>query len=197
MIAKAASSETELSILENLSSKASVDPYSRHVNFLLDEFQHHGPNGKHQCLVFQPMGATVASLVEELPENKPKMYGKVERYPKWVVKKILLHALRGLAFLHRNGVVHGDIQPGNLLFSIDSLDEIDEEDLQQDEAATAIPVRRLDGKLDKWAPAHLYLKQSLHNRVQLGPELIIKLSDLGSGELSKCNVIWYPRKINH
>jgi serine/threonine protein kinase len=183
MVAKAASSTTELSILEKISSVASKDPDSQHITVLLDEFQHEGPNGKHQCLVFEAMGATAASLVEELPENKPKMYGKVERYPKWMAKKTLLHALRGLAFLHRNGVVHGDFQPGNILFSIQGIDNIKEDELVQDESTTAIPVKRLDGKMDIWAPKALYLKQSLHGRIELTEELRVKLSDLGSGDL--------------
>jgi serine/threonine protein kinase len=183
MVAKAVSSATELSILEKISSVASKDPDAQHITILLDEFQHEGPNGKHQCLVFEAMGASVASLVEELPENKPKVYGKVERYPKWMAKKILLHALRGLAFLHRNGVVHGDIQPGNILFSIQGIDNIKEDELVQDESTTAIPVKRLDGKMDRWAPKTLYLKQSLHDRIELTEELRVKLSDLGSGDL--------------
>ncbi|KAF2847505.1 kinase-like protein [Plenodomus tracheiphilus IPT5] len=180
MIAKASSSATELSILEKISSVASKDLDSQHITVLLDEFQHEGPNGKHQCLVFEAMGATAASLVEELPENKPKMYGKVQRYPKWIAKKILLHALRGLAFLHRNGVVHGDIQPGNLLFSVEGIDNTKEEELVQDESTTAVPLQRLDGKTDRWAPNNLYLQQSLHDHVKLTPELLVKLSDLGS-----------------
>jgi serine/threonine protein kinase len=184
MIAKANSSATELSIFEKISSVAPKDPDSQHITILLDEFQHEGPNGKHQCLVFEAMGATAASLVEELPENKPKMYGKVERYPKWIAKKILLHALRGLAFLHRNGVVHGDIQPGNLLFSVQGIDNIEEDKLVQDESTTAIPLQRLDGKMDRWAPKNLYLQQSLHDRVELTTRLVVKLSDLGSGDFT-------------
>ncbi|KAH3978977.1 hypothetical protein HBH70_097650 [Parastagonospora nodorum] len=180
MIAKAKSSVTELSILEKLSTTASIDPDSRYMTVLLDEFQHEGPNGKHQCLVFEVMGATAASLVEELPENKPKMYGKVERYPKWIAKRLLLHALHGLAYLHRNGVAHGDLQSGNMLFSIDNLDSTPEDELKQDEEHTAVPLKRVDGKPDKWAPPQLYLKQSLHNRVRLNSQLLVKLSDLGS-----------------
>lgn len=181
MISKATSSQTELTILAKLSSVAPHEPDSKHITVLLDEFQHQGPNGKHQCLVFEPMGATAGSLVEELPENKTKMYGKRERYPKWMAKKMLGQALRGLAFLHRHGVVHGDVQPGNILFAITGLDFVQEEELKQDEAATAVPVERIDGKLDRWAPAHLYLQQSLHDRVQVDPQLMIKLSDLGAG----------------
>jgi serine/threonine protein kinase len=182
MIAKATSSATELLILNRLSCLAPKDPDSQHITVLLDAFQHQGPNGKHQCLVFEVMGATAASLVEELPENKPKMLDKVERYTKWMSKKILLHALRGLSFLHRNGIVHGDMQPGNLFFSVQDISPVEEEELAQDEGETVIPSKRLDGKTDKWAPKNLYLKQSLHDHIKLTPQLIVKLSDLGSGE---------------
>lgn len=182
MIAEVASSATELSILEKLSSLESIDPDSQYVTVLLDEFEHEGPNGKHQCLVSEVMGATAVSLVEELPENKPKMYGKVCRYPKWVAKKILLHSLRGLAFLHMNGTGHGDVQPGNLLFSVQDIHTVEEDELKQDDQTNAIPLHRLDGQIDKWAPKNLYLQQSLHDRVKLTPELLVKLSDLGSGE---------------
>ncbi|KAF2177563.1 serine/threonine-protein kinase SRPK3 [Zopfia rhizophila CBS 207.26] len=180
MVAKAPTTNTELCILNYLSKLAPRDTKAQYVTVLLDTFQHQGINGKHQCLVFEPMGATAASLVEELPENKPKMYGKRQRYPKWMAKNILLHALRGLAFLHQNGVVHGDVQPGNLLFSIEDISPAGEDNLKQDEASTAIPLHRVDGKADRWAPKNLYLKQPLYDRVQLGPELCVKLSDLGS-----------------
>lgn len=169
-------------MLDHLSKLAPRDTRSQHVTVLLDSFLHWGINGKHQCLVFEPMGATAASLVEELPENKPKMYGIRQRYPKWMAKKILLHALRGLAFLHENGIVHGDVQPGNLLFSIENIEHVSEDALKQDEASTAIPIHRTDGKTDKWAPKNLYLKQPLYDHVQVGPELCVKLSDLGSGK---------------
>jgi serine/threonine protein kinase len=180
MIAKAASSTTELSILEKISNVACKDPDSQYITILWDEFQHEGPNGKHQCLVFEAMGATTASLIEELPENQPNMYGKVARYPTWLAKKILLHTLRGLACLHRNDIVHGDIQPGNILFSMQGINDVQEDELLQDKS-TAIPLQRLDGKMDRWAPKNLYLKQSLHDRVKLTPELVLKVSDLGSG----------------
>ncbi|KAF2012463.1 putative serine protein kinase [Aaosphaeria arxii CBS 175.79] len=180
MIAKAPGTNTELCILDHLSKQAPGDIRAQHVTAPLDIFQHQGINGKHQCLVFELMGGTAASVVEELPENKPKKYGKRQRYPKWMAKRILLHGLRGLAFLHQNGVVHGDVQPGNLLFSIADISPTEEESLKQDEASTAVPVHRVDGKADRWAPKNLYLKQPLYDRVQVGPETCVKLSDLGS-----------------
>ncbi|EKG15550.1 hypothetical protein MPH_07216, partial [Macrophomina phaseolina MS6] len=181
MVAKASTSDTELAILAHLSQLAREDPKSQHVTTLLETFTHQGPNGIHRCLVFEPMGPTAASLVEELPENQPIMYGKPVRYPYWMARKILLHTLRGLAFLHQNGVVHGDVQPGNLLFAIDDISSVSEDQLKQDETSTAVPLQRVDGKVDKWAPKALYLKQSLHERVRLAPEdLCVKLSDLGA-----------------
>jgi non-specific serine/threonine protein kinase len=182
MVAKASTTHTELSILSHLEKAASGHPNAEHVTVLLDIFEHQGPNGKHQCLVFEPMGATAASLVEELPENKPAIFGKRQRYPKWMAKKILLHALRGLAFLHENSVVHGDVQPGNLLFAINNINSAKEGKLKQDEA-TAISVHRVDGKDDRWAPKNLYLKQPLYDYVESGPKLCVKLSDLGAGKL--------------
>jgi non-specific serine/threonine protein kinase len=182
MDAKASATSTELSILDYLSNLR--DPNAQHIMELLGTFHHEGPNGKHLCMVFKPMGSTAASLVEELPENQPKMYGKRQRYPKWVAKRILLHALRGLAFLHQNGVVHGDVQPGNLLFSINNLDSVEEEELRQDETSGTVPLERVDGKIDRWAPTNLYLKQSLHDRVQVDSTLHVKLSGLGAGKPS-------------
>jgi non-specific serine/threonine protein kinase len=180
MTAKASATSTELSILDYLSKLR--DPNAQHIVELLDTFNHQGPNGKHLCMVLEPMGSTAASLVEELPENQPKMWGKPQRYPKWVAKRILLHTLRGLAFLHQNSVVHGDVQPGNLLFSINNLELVEEEELRQDETSGTVPLQRVDGKIDRWAPTNLYLKQSLHNRVQVDSTLHVKLSDLGAGK---------------
>lgn len=186
MTAKASTaSSTELSILDHLSKQADSDSRSQHLTILFDSFEHQGINGTHQCLVFEPMGSTAASFVEQLPENQPHMRFKAERYPPWMAKKILLHALRGLAFLHDNGVVHGDFQPGNMLFAIDMIAHLEEDDLKQDEdTKDTIPVNSVDGKEDKWAPKNLYLKQPLYDHVEVGPELCVKLSDLGAGESS-------------
>ena len=63
------------------------------------------------------MGASAASMVEELPCNIPKMLGKRSRHAKRIARMILKHALSGIDFLHKNGVVHGDVQPGKMLFA--------------------------------------------------------------------------------
>jgi serine/threonine protein kinase len=99
---------------------------AQHITELLAEFEHHGPNGTHKCLVFEPMGPSVNSMVEELPQFKPKTWGMKIRYPPQMAKSILKQSLQGLAFLHRNGIAHGDFQPGNMLFSLTNIHEYDE-----------------------------------------------------------------------
>ena len=101
------------------------------------------------------MGASAVSLAEEHPHTNLELWDVPYRYPVNMAKKIMVHTLR-LAFLHKHGVVHSDVQPGNLLFSAENLDDLEEHELVQDEIETAIPVQRLDGKTDKWAPCNLY-----------------------------------------
>jgi non-specific serine/threonine protein kinase len=157
------------------------DGLAKHVVMLLDSFEHKGPNGVHQCLVFEPMGASVGAMVEDLPCNKPFMIGVQPKYPKPMAKKILKHALSGLAFLHKNDVVHGDVQPGNMLFAVPKLDALGEEQLKQHPQQISESIRRLDGKEDIWAPKYLASGQPLDNHVDLEQNMTIKLSDLGSG----------------
>ncbi|KAH6637570.1 kinase-like domain-containing protein [Boeremia exigua] len=114
--AKSTITSTELTVLDHLLAAADDYPNSRHVTRLLDRFTHQGPNGIHQCLVFEVM----------------------------------------------------------------DIESLDPQELKQDEAKTAVPVQRIDGKNDLWAPKNLYLKQSLHQHVQLGQDICVKLSDFGA-----------------
>ncbi|KAK5444170.1 hypothetical protein LTS15_010523 [Exophiala xenobiotica] len=122
--------KTELSILKRINECRAKDPLTRYILINLDTFQHSGPNGTHLCLVTEPMGPTVASLAEELT---PLEEWKVNiRYPKPMARRILTHALLGLKFLHDNGIVHADLQPGNLLSTISNIDQLSEAELRQD-----------------------------------------------------------------
>ena len=182
-------SATEVSIFKCISEAAPTDPRAKHVMMLLDNFQHSGPNGTHRCFVFEPMGSTAASMVNKLPQNRIKSFHERARYPKWMAKLILKHALLGLAFLHKNNIVHGDLQPGNLLFSIFDINSLSEEELKQDQSqrdqsTTPELLERLDGKEDKWAPRYLFLGQSVHEHVNTGPGMLVKISDFGAGRHS-------------
>ncbi|KAI0466844.1 putative serine protein kinase [Xylaria cf. heliscus] len=144
---------------------------SKHITQLLDEFSHQGLNGIHKCLVFQPMGPTVNTMVEELPQFKGKgrLPGPKIRYQYWMAKGILKQSLQALVFLHENGIAHGDFQPGNMLFTL--------QDVQAGFISTL--VEGLDGKQDKWAPPYLCIAQPLVYPTDYARDFKIKLSDMG------------------
>ena len=160
--------------------------YGTYVTKLLDSFQHKGPNGVHFCLVFETMGPNVDSMMEEFPDLMSRNTRRVNiRYPTWMAKSILRQVLQGLVFLHEQGIVHGDIQPGNVLFSVRSLSSYTLEELEQDindREGISQPVERLDGKVDLWAPNYLVEPRSLADYAILEPASTVKLSDMGSGK---------------
>ncbi|OAA59695.1 Protein kinase-like domain protein [Niveomyces insectorum RCEF 264] len=207
LVAKASEGNGDLQeekIYRHLSRPANEQTtVNRYITQLLDTFVLKGPNGEHKCMVFEPMGPTANTMVEELPEFNPQMYGMKVRYPVWMAKQILRGALEALQFLHAQGIAHGDFQPGNILFplragghghsdgrgrgsSSSCLDGVAEATLWQTDNANATfrgsispPVVRLDGKVDRWAPKHLYVPQPLTAFTDYGPGFRVKLSDLG------------------
>ncbi len=116
---------------------------------LLEKFKRQGPNGSHTCLVFDVMGPSAASMIELLPVNQPR-FSERARYLAWMAKSMLRQALLGLDYLRQNEIIHGDFQSGNLFFSVDELDSVEEARLSQNLGPDSVtePVRRLDGKKD-------------------------------------------------
>ena len=178
-------STTELQVLRHIIQAASVEG-TPHITRVLGEFEHRGPNGVHKCLVFEPMGPSVNSMVEELPQFNPRKRWMKVRYPLWMAKSILKQSLQALAFLHENGIAHGDFQPGNILFTLNNIDSTPEDVLRQEEDIQAKlispPVQRLDGKEDKWTPRYLCVAQPLVPFTCYTEGFKVKLSDMGGGE---------------
>lgn len=158
---------------------------ARHITQLLGEFEHRGPNGIHKCLVFEPMGPSVNTMVEELPQFKHRRRGMKIRYSPQMAKSILKQSLQALAFLHENGIAHGDFQPGNILFALGDINSEPEDVLRQkgnvQARSISPPVQRLDGKQDKWAPRYLCVAQPLAPFTYYTEGFKIKLSDMGGG----------------
>lgn len=158
---------------------------AQYITRLLDEFDHQGPNGTHKCLVIEPMGPSVNTMVEELPQFKPRKRGMKIRYPPQMAKSILKQSLQALAFLHEHGIAHGDFQPGNILFALANIKSTPEAKLRQVEdvesKSISPPVERLDGKRDRWAPHYLCIAQPLTPFTLPTEKLRIKLSDMGGG----------------
>lgn len=48
---------------------AATDSSRNHVVLPLNEIQQAGPNGKHQCLVFEPMGPSVSLVLQGIQDS--------------------------------------------------------------------------------------------------------------------------------
>lgn len=76
---------------------------------LADYFEHHGPNGKHVCMVFETMGPNVLALIKRF---------NFKGIPLHIVRTVAAHTLVGLDYLHRIcGIIHTDLKPENVLVS--------------------------------------------------------------------------------
>ncbi|KAL4733839.1 kinase-like protein [Aspergillus similis] len=171
--AEASEDNRELSILLTLSNSGMDHPGKRHVIELLDHFYHTGPNGTHLCLVFPVMisdgeGMTVTGNTQKAG------------YIQAISRQILL----GLDFLHQLGIVHCDLQPANILFSVAGTTNM-EELLQPPEFS---PVKWLKGVIeDNSAPK--YLVPTQRRRGQLDnihfSMIEVRIGDLGGAQYIK------------
>lgn len=105
------------------------------------------------------------------------------RLPKEWARRILRDTLLGLRVLHNNGIVHGDVHPGNILFTIEQLSSESHppQSLRQHPAAHNM-LERLDGKDDLWAPKYILEPSSLYDYTSLELDPLVKLSDFGGGK---------------
>ncbi|KAI5365904.1 putative protein kinase [Septoria linicola] len=171
---KAAVHELEI---HNIIQKAGTpDHLSKHIVLLRDSFETTGPNGTHLCLVSEPMGADGNAVLEALRSSDDSETHYVR------VKSILKQILLGLHGLHSCGIVHSDLNPGNLLVALSSHAKHDVASLVQkpEEGEISPPVRRKDGKVDKWAPRYLCINRPLESLVDLSGPVHVKISDLGA-----------------
>ncbi|KAF3358796.1 Serine/threonine-protein kinase SRPK like [Verticillium longisporum] len=103
------------------------------------------------------------------------------RFSTQKTKPVLRDVLRGLRFLHSNDIVHGDLQSGNMLFSVRDLHSISTDELRQDINSSRIEyLKRKDGEMDKWAPKYLIVAMPLNDYVLPDEEQHVKIIDLES-----------------
>ncbi|CAK7201143.1 hypothetical protein SEUCBS139899_003845 [Sporothrix eucalyptigena] len=171
---------TEAAMYRFLEEKTKGDPnkkktFESHFVKLLSTSTVNGPNGTHTCLAFEPTGPTVNDMLDELPEYKSQRWTPKMRYPVWMAKQILRGVLEALQLLHANGVVHGDVQPGNMLFSLKegSLDKKTREELSS--------VKRTTDDDDDSDDNDSYFASPLADCAEFtDPDFNIKLADLGA-----------------
>ncbi|KAL4807891.1 serine protein kinase [Aspergillus unguis] len=154
----------ERSVLLHL-LKGDGHPGKKHVLQLLDYFEHPGPNGLHLCIVFPVMMSDGQAMTIR---GKP-------RYPNYV-REISKQILLGLSYIHDQGLIHGDLQPANILFTQDcDLDEI----ITDPEFS---PVNWLPGvEMDDSAPRYLVSSQRPRGMLDnaASSTLLVKIGDLG------------------
>lgn len=166
----------ELSLHRKLLDGKSIPDVKANVVTLLDDFQEVGPNGKHQCLVFEPTGPPISALFEvEDIDVGGFTYDRA--------KSISKQLLTGLHILHTLRIAHGDTNFGSLLISLRSPDCIDAAKVAQGKTEhedISPPLTRFDGKADRWAPSYLCQDKPLTELVDFSTPIHAKLSDLGS-----------------
>lgn len=106
----------EIKLLSQVSGANASHPGRSHIVSFLDSFNHAGPEDLHVCIVFEPLGENLLSLIER---NKKK--GVAAPLVKAIAKQVLL----GLEYLHDEcDLVHTDIKPENIcewLFHVPSV----------------------------------------------------------------------------
>ncbi|KIM85486.1 hypothetical protein PILCRDRAFT_817513 [Piloderma croceum F 1598] len=100
----------EIQLLSKVAEANPLHPGRSHIVSFLDSFEHNGPEETHVCIVFEPLGENLLSLIER---NKKK------GVPVPLVKTIARQVLLGLEYLHDEcDLVHTDIKPENILVAI-------------------------------------------------------------------------------
>lgn len=93
-------------------SENQADLGANNVVKLEDSFKLTGPNGEHICLIFEPLGETLLTVLQQ--QNYAGL-------PVAVVKSITKQILRGLHLLHTAcQIIHTDLKPENILLAGDS-----------------------------------------------------------------------------
>ncbi|KAF7322019.1 Protein kinase [Mycena kentingensis (nom. inval.)] len=111
-ILSAARPLSELSVLQHLAATYdSEEEGSQHVARMLDHFVVDGPNGRHQCFVGEALGPSFGGYLMHYLCN----FWDDGRFPSDIAHRICGQLALAVAYLHKHGVAHGDIHPGNVL----------------------------------------------------------------------------------
>ncbi|KAK3296451.1 kinase-like domain-containing protein [Chaetomium fimeti] len=89
---------------------------------LLDAFLHQGPNGDHQCLVFELLGPAVDSVVFDHHHGGDRLDADT-------ILRITRRLLQAVSAMHRAGYAHGDISGANVAFTTSRLATLSLDDL--------------------------------------------------------------------
>ncbi|KAJ0413994.1 kinase-like domain-containing protein [Aspergillus carlsbadensis] len=174
-MADSADHTPELEILSQLTKAESSLPGKAVVQSLLDSFRFSGPNGTHQCLVTDALRINM---------NEVKEYPGHCLFDLPVARAIAAQLVLGVQFVHSQGIVHGDLHPGNILLQLPP--DMRNMTLEQLRAKTREPAKELvvredGGPLDPGVPHEVVVPLWLGHdcgKVTLA-DAPIKIADLG------------------
>lgn len=178
--------------LERLDQKSS----DRLLVNLYEQFTQAGPNGKHAVGVYEPMGPSVAQLLQKPKYKSTGIPAVRARFPPAMAKAVLRQMLEALELLHYGGIIHGDVQPSNVLFALNrknrSVQDAKEEQLVQPTMGTISKKLTSEaviayGKADEHAPKKVYVAEPLVDYTEPEAEVQVKLGDLSSGKCTFSN----------
>ena len=111
---------------------------AKHVCIKTDSFSFKGPNGTHLCLVFKPLGRSFEEVIDSAsrcardPTYNPGKYG-TRNWPTIFAREACYQLVLSLDYLHSQGIMHRDIQPGNIHLDLTyDLDALTKDEIQHD-----------------------------------------------------------------
>ncbi|KAF9008402.1 kinase-like domain-containing protein [Cyathus striatus] len=182
--ADASSRSSEIDIVRHIKLQQEQNlvshPGAEHVIKILDIFTILGPNGTHHCIVTEILGTSLADDVEEF-------YGDFnDHFPPNVTKKVVTQVSLGVAYLHKCGIVHGDLHLGNVLFYSPKLQSASLEELDRIYGKPClVPITyRKDGTI---VPPSVHLPRSIAVVPDLLPLLEVCLSSVDDVHVKICD----------
>ncbi|KAE9408855.1 kinase-like protein [Gymnopus androsaceus JB14] len=102
---------TVVKYLQHVRAQSSQSPDddegNNHVVQIFDVFTHKGPNGTHLCIVTEILGPNLADALFYMYREDPA--------PTGIAKRLGAQVAYGLRYLHKHGIVHGDLHVRNVL----------------------------------------------------------------------------------
>ena len=98
LVSKLCDNNHEASIYHHLSRGPAAHPGKGNIPHIFDSFTFEGPNGMHQCLVLELLGAFMSSISENYA---------TDRLPGSIAWNVARQVAQATSYMHEMGIVHG------------------------------------------------------------------------------------------